>query len=75
MEQQLDVLRRARNAGYTPIASANGNVGYKNNSEARSAVGSAFRNPMAYRGTSSRLRLKEPDTFKGKTLKEARDFI
>jgi hypothetical protein len=27
------------------------------------------------RGPASRPRLKEPDTFKGKTLKEARDFI
>jgi hypothetical protein len=75
MEQQLDVLRRARNAGYTPIASANGDGGYENNSEARSVAGSAFGNPVARRGTSSRPRLKEPDTFKGKTLKEARDFI
>jgi hypothetical protein len=75
MEQQLDVLRRARNAGYTPIASANGDGGYENNSEARSVAGSALGNPAARRGTSSRPRLKEPDTFKGKTLKEARDFI
>jgi hypothetical protein len=28
-----------------------------------------------YRGPISRPRLKELDTFKGKTLKEARDFI
>jgi hypothetical protein len=69
------MLRRARNAGYTPIASANGDVRYENNSEVRSIAGSAFGNPIARRGTSSRLRLKEPDTFKGKTLKEARDFI
>jgi len=75
MEQQLGVLRRARNVGYTPITSANSDVRYKNNSEVRSATGSAFRNPIACRGTSSRLCLKEPDTFKGKTLKEARDFI
>lgn len=75
MEQQLDVLRRARNAGYTPVASANGDVGHENSSEARSVAGSAFENPTYRRGTSSRPQLKEPDTFKGKTLKEARDFI
>ena len=75
IEQQLDVLRRARNAGYTPIASANSDGGYENNSEARSVAGSALGNPAARRGTSSRPRLKELDTFKGKILKEARDFI
>jgi hypothetical protein len=75
MEQQLDVLRRARNAGYTPVASASVDAGYENNSEARSVAGSALESPAYRRGTSSRPRLKEPDTFKGKTLKEARDFI
>jgi len=75
IEQQLDVLRRARNAGYTPITSASMDARYENNSEARSVAGSALRNPTYYRGTSSRPRLKELETFKGKTLKEARDFI
>lgn len=75
MEQQLDVLRRARNAGYTPVASASGDVGYENNSEARSVASGALEGPAYRRGPSSRPRLKEPDTFKGKTLKEARDFI
>ena len=69
------MLYRARNVGYTPIASANSDSGYENNSEVRSIVGSVLRNPIARRGTLSRLRLKELDTFKGKTLKEARDFI
>ena len=69
------MLRRARNVGYTPITSANSDVGYENNSEVRSIIGSVFRNSIVYRGTLSRLRLKELDTFKRKTLKEARDFI
>ena len=69
------MLRRACNVGYTPIASANSDVGYENNSEARSIIGSAFGNSIVRRGTSSRPRLKELDTFKRKTLKEARDFI
>jgi hypothetical protein len=30
---------------------------------------------MPYKGHLSRPRLREPETFKGKTLKEARDFI
>ena len=69
------MLYRARNVGYTPITSANSDIRYKNNSKVRSTIGSAFENPIARRGTLSRLYLKELDTFKGKTLKEARDFI
>jgi hypothetical protein len=38
MEQQLDVLRRARNAGYTPVASVGGDAGYENSNETRSAI-------------------------------------
>ena len=69
------MLRRARNVGYTPVTSASMDARYENNSEVRSVVGSALRNPTYYRGTLSRPHLKELDTFKGKTLKEARDFI
>jgi len=69
------VLHRAHNVGYTHITSTNGNSRYKNSSKARSIIGSIFRNPIVHRGTLSRLHLKELDTFKGKTLKEARDFI
>jgi hypothetical protein len=69
------MLYRARNVGYTPITSANSDVRYENNSEVRSVIGSIFGNPIVYRGTLSRPRLKELDTFKGKILKEARDFI
>ena len=65
----------ARNIGYTPITSANSDIGYENNSEVRSIVGSIFRDPIVRRGTLSRPHLKELDTFKGKTLREARDFI
>jgi hypothetical protein len=71
MEQQLDVLRRQRNAGHTPVA----DIGYENSSEARSAAGSALSAQAPHRGHASRPRLREPETFKGKTLKEARDFI
>ena len=69
------MLYRAYNVGYTPITSANSDIGYKNNSEVRSIVGSIFRDSIVRRGTLSRLRLKELDTFKGKTLRKARDFI
>ena len=69
------MLYRARNIGYTPITSANSDIGYENNSEVRSIVGSIFRNPIVYRRALSRPYLKELDTFKEKTLKEARDFI
>jgi hypothetical protein len=69
------VLRRARNAGYTLVDSAEGDVGYENSSNARSAAGTAYESPASRRGPTSKPRLKELDTFKGKTLKEARDFI
>ena len=69
------MLYRAYNIGYTPITSANSDIGYENNSEVRSIIDSIFGNPIVYRRTLSRLYLKELDTFKGKTLKEARDFI
>jgi hypothetical protein len=41
----------------------------------RSNIGTAFSGQAPYRGPISRPRLREPDTIKGKTLKEARDFI
>ncbi|KAM0708837.1 hypothetical protein Q7P35_005490 [Cladosporium inversicolor] len=75
MEQQLDVLRRTRNAGHTPAVGSTGEAAYENSQDARSAAGSAFESPVLRRGHASRPRLKEPDTFKGKTLKEAREFI
>jgi hypothetical protein len=71
MEQQLDVLRRQRNAGHTPVAYS----GHEDNSDSRSAAGSALSAQVSRKGPASRPRLREPDTFKGKTLKEARDFI
>ena len=69
------MLHRAHNVGYTHITSTNGNSRYKNSSKARSIIGYILRKSIAYRGTLSSLYLKELDTFKGKTLKEARDFI
>jgi hypothetical protein len=71
MEQQLDVLRRQRNVRHTLVA----DIGYENSSEARSAASSALSAQAPYRGHASRPRLRELETFKGKTLKEARDFI
>jgi hypothetical protein len=71
MEQQLDVLRRQRNAGHTP----GGDPGLDEDSRAGSVASFAASTQAPRRGPASRPRLKEPDTFKGKTLKEARDFI
>jgi hypothetical protein len=72
MEQQLDVLRRQRDAGHTPGVTP----GQYEDSRAGSAAGSIAGSTHApHRGHSSRPRLREPETFKGKTLKEARDFI
>jgi hypothetical protein len=73
MEQQLDVLCRQRNAGYTLAAGSSG--GEDAITEVRSNVGTVFSGQAPRRGPVSRPRLREPDTFKGKTLKEARDFI
>jgi hypothetical protein len=71
IERQLDVLRRQRNAGHTPVAYS----GHEDNSDARSAAGSALSAQVPRKGPASRPCLREPDTFKGKTLKEAQDFI
>jgi hypothetical protein len=71
MEQQLDVLRRQRNVGHTP----GGDPGLDEDSRAGSVASFAASTQAPRRGPTSRPRLKEPDTFKGKTLKEARDFI
>jgi hypothetical protein len=72
MEQQLDVLRRQRYAGHTPGVTP----GQDEDSRAGSVAGSIAGSTHApHRGHASRPRLREPDTFKGKTLKEARDFI
>lgn len=70
LEQQLETLRRRDNAGYTPVGSASTEDGDQMSitTGARSAT-------TGRRGPSSRPRLREPETFKGKTLKEARDFI
>lgn len=70
MEQQLAVLRRRRRHGAaTPAASEVGEDGAAGD-QALSASAS-----HAHRGLSNRPRLREPNTFKGKTLKEARDFV
>jgi hypothetical protein len=73
IEQQLDVLRRQCNAGHTPAASSSS--GDDAITEVGSNIGTAFSGQAPRRGPASRPRLREPETFKGKTLKEARDFI
>jgi hypothetical protein len=73
MEQQLDVLHRQRNAGYTLAAGSSGRE--DTITEVRSNIGTTFSGQVPRRGPASRPHLREPDTFKGKTLKEARDFI
>ena len=75
IEQQLDVLRRTRNVGHTPAIGSIGEDAYENSQDTRSSIGSAFESPILRREYASRLRLKELDIFKGKTLKEAREFI
>ncbi|KAM0709942.1 hypothetical protein Q7P35_003986 [Cladosporium inversicolor] len=60
---------------HTPAVGSTGEAVYENSQDARSAAGSAFESPVLRRGHASRPRLKELDTFKGKTLKEAREFI
>ena len=71
LEQQLATLRRRRNKG-TTLASLEAEVeeeGYTQ-SQAPSACSTHAR-----RRLPNRLQLKEPNTFKGKTLKEAYNFI
>jgi hypothetical protein len=73
MEQQLDILRRQRNVGHTPAAGSSGRDDAI--TKVGSNIGTAFSRQAPRRGPVSRPRLREPETFKGKTLKEARDFI
>lgn len=72
LEQQLATLRRRDNAGYTPVGSSLAEGDFDDRA---SVVTSAPSATAVRRGPASRPRLREPDTFKGKTLKEARDFI
>jgi hypothetical protein len=71
IEQQLAALRRRRNAGNTPAPS------YDDLSEdGRSSQAPSARSTHAeYSGLSNRPQLRKPEVFKGKTLKEAREFI
>ena len=71
MEQQLAALRRRRNAGNTPAPS------YDDLSEdGRSSQAPSARSTHAeHSGLSNRPQLRKPEVFKGKTLKEAREFI
>jgi hypothetical protein len=73
IEQQLDILRRQHNVGHILAAGSSG----KDNAitKVRSNIGTVFSGQAPRRGPVSRPRLRELETFKGKTLKEARDFI
>jgi hypothetical protein len=73
IEQQLDILRRQCNVGHTLAASSSGRD--DTITKVGSNIGTAFSGQAPRRGPASRPRLREPETFKGKTLKEARDFI
>lgn len=63
LRDELDTLTRRRNAGVTPARRARGPAG---DEETEYTVS---------RAVANKPRLKEPDPFKGKTLKEAREFI
>lgn len=69
LEEQLEVLKRRRHAGTTPARRSLFTDGEGEVEEAAS-VSSHSSRPLA-----NRPRLKEPDSFKGRTLKEAREFI
>ena len=68
LREQLDVLKRRRHAGVTPVRRSL--LEDERDSEESSSVASHASRPLA-----NRPRLKEPDPFKGKTLREAREFI
>jgi hypothetical protein len=72
MEQQLAALKRRRNAGSTPAPS------YDDLSDdGRSmSLASSARSAQAERsGLANRPQMRKPEVFRGKTLKEAREFI
>jgi hypothetical protein len=71
MEQQLAALRRRRNAGNTPALS------YDNLSDdGRSSQALSARSAHAeHSSLFNRPQLRKPEVFRGKTLKEAREFI
>jgi len=70
LEEQLDTLRRRRRAGVTPAGSF-----ITDDEDVASSVGGASSTHAPRRSLANRPRLKEPEPFKGKTLKEAREFI
>jgi hypothetical protein len=71
MEQQLATLRRCRNAGNTSTSF------YEDLSDdgRSSQVLSARSAHAEYSSLSNRLQLQKPEVFRGKTLKEVREFI
>lgn len=88
LEQQLRVLRRRRLESETPGAVDRGaatpvsgqsvhytDFGDREGFDAESRIGSARGAPVQSKGLATRPRMKEPDPFRGKTIKEARDFL
>ena len=69
LEGRLIDLRRRRGPGFTPAASTVGD--YERDDASSSTSGTR----VVRSGPSSKPRLREPETFQGKTLKEARDFV
>jgi hypothetical protein len=71
MEQQLAALRRRRNTGNTPAPF------YEDLSDdGRSSQALSARSAHAeHSSLSNRPQLQKPEVFRGKTLKEAREFI
>jgi hypothetical protein len=72
MEQQLAALKRRRNAGSTPAPSYDD---LSDDSHSMSLAPSARSAHAEHSGLSNRPQLRKPEVFRGKTLKEAREFI
>jgi len=75
MEDELDALRRKRDAGRTQAGILLGADEEEDRASHTASVASQHRRAGVTPSRSNRVRLREPDTFKGKTLKEAREFI
>lgn len=73
LEEQLAILRRRGNAGNTPVASIARDQESERDETPATSVRSGHDVPVP--GRSGRLKLREPRPLRGKTLKEARDFV
>ncbi|KAI7171343.1 hypothetical protein KC316_g11060 [Hortaea werneckii] len=73
-EEHLETLRRRRRAGNTPAASIEVDQDSQRGATPSTSTRSAGDAPVPP-NRSGRLKLREPEPFKGMTLKEARDFV